>query len=119
MATAVTMDTRVYDQVGIRVTGATQKARREVLAEAREIAIAHCPVSDGQRHGDVHLYETIRIEGVNQYADDLVAGDASLNVLHAPPVEYGTYKMPGYHFMSAAAKHIASNLAPRTARYIR
>jgi hypothetical protein len=115
----VVVDARGYDLVSARITGGTRRARLEALEEGRQAAVRACPVSEGEPHGDVHLYETIRVVGVNQYADDLVAGDPSKGVSHAAPVEYGTYKMRGYHYMAAAAQHIANVFPQKVVKHIR
>lgn len=114
---AVEIDTRGLDVLGTRVSSGVRAATEDTLEEGRDVAVQHCPVSDGPPHGDVHLYETIRTVMVNQYAGDLLAGDAMQNVHHAPPVNYGTYKMAGHHFMDRAAEHMQRELPAKIKKY--
>lgn len=82
----------------------------------RDRAIRYCPVSDISEPGYTHLYETIRVVGVNQYAADVVAGDTRLDVDYAPYPEFGTYKMAARPYMRPAATDAARELDRRIGR---
>lgn len=90
----------------VRATVKSKLGRDVVYATAEAIkksAIDKVPVSDESSPGYVHLYQTIRVVGINQYAAEVVAGDPRQGVLHAPYVEYGTYKMAARPYLTPAA----------------
>ncbi len=99
----ITTEIDNFDRVQTRLTGALKEVVYETADETAKIAISLCPVSDIDEPGYTHLFQTIRVRGVNQYAADVVAGDVSRDVEYAPYVEFGTYKMSAQPYMRPAA----------------
>ncbi len=113
----VTTDFYGLDRMTARLSSNNRTARKVALEKGKKVAVERCPVSaDGPSHGSKHLWETIRITGVNQYADDLVAGDEERE--HGPYVEFGTHKMPARPFMGPAADVVAASYPGEVARRI-
>lgn len=105
-----------FDRVSARLKGALQQVIYETAEDMAKLAIGFCPVSAIDEPGYTHLFETIRVRGVNQYAADVLAGDNTRDVEYAAYVEFGTHKMSAQPYMRPAAAAARIIMQERIAR---
>lgn len=101
------MPARITKDNTVRAVGALRTPIREAEEKASQagerVATALCPV--GVEMGQVHLYQTIRVER-GATSSSLVAGDPKRGVHHAGYVVFGTERTPQQDFMSPAVEEM-------------
>lgn len=116
----MSLNTAALDRILAGLDKALDRAADTSADQLVQLEIARCPV--GPDHGQVHLYETIRKAGEQGSGSrQVIAGDASQGVLHAPHVNYGTRKMAARPFVEPAQEALdhAGNVARELTSLIR
>lgn len=116
----MSLSTTGIDAILAGLDKALDRAADQTADQIVQLEIARCPV--GPDHGQTHLYETIRKAGEpGSGARQVIAGDASQGVLHAPHVNYGTRRMAARPFVEPAVERadLAGNVARELAHLTR